>query len=63
MTRKLLSGADLYGWKALHRVSGGLMTRLDGWWLESGHQMPGYVIDTFTALAERRPMTLARAEL
>jgi hypothetical protein len=39
------------------------MTRLGGWWLESGCQISGYVTDTLSALAKRRPVTLAKAEL
>ena len=58
-----LSGADLYVWKALHRVSGGPMTRLGGWWLESGCQVSGYVTDTLSAVAKRKLVTLAKAEL
>jgi hypothetical protein len=60
--RAPLSGADLYAWMALRRVSDGLVATHRGLWLESGHRMPGYVTDTLTALAGQRLVTLARPD-
>lgn len=57
-----LSGADLYDWIALRRVSDGLVAIQNGLWLESGRRMPGYVTDTLTALAEQRLVTLAKPD-
>jgi hypothetical protein len=47
-----LAGADLYDWYdwiALRQVSDGGVAKVGDWWMERGHQVPGYVAD---ALAE-----------
>lgn len=45
-----LSGADLYDWMALRRVSGGDVARVGGGWLDGGHRVPGYVAHALTEL-------------
>lgn len=71
MTRAPLTGADLYDWIALRRVSGGGMAKLGDRWLDSGHRVPGYVTealavlcgDGLVALADPESGGMARAAL
>jgi hypothetical protein len=60
MIRGLLPGTDLCDGMALRLVSGGLVAKLDGWWLERGQHIPGYGTATRTALAERMRVTLTK---
>lgn len=43
MTRAPLAGAEMYEWVALRRVSCGGVAKVGRRWLESGHQVPGFV--------------------
>lgn len=66
-----LTGADLYDWIALRRVSEGRMARMGDCWLDFGHRVPGYVADALTellagglvTLADQDPYGLRRAAL
>lgn len=66
-----LTGADLYGWIALRRVSGGGVAQAGDCWLDGGHRVPGYVADALTeflagglvALAGQDPYGMRRAAL
>jgi hypothetical protein len=53
MTRAPLAGAEVYEWVALRRVSGGGVVKVDHRWLESGHQIPGYVVGALAGLLAR----------
>lgn len=57
-----LTGADLYDWIALRRVSTGAMAKLGDRWLEGGRHVPGYVSDALTALCERGLVTQSDPE-
>lgn len=59
MTRAPLTGADLYDWIALRRVSGGGMAKLGDRWLDSGHRVPGYVTEALAVLRGDGLVTLA----
>jgi hypothetical protein len=50
MTRAPLAGAEVYEWIALRRVSIGGVTKVGHRWLESGHQVPGYVSNALAGL-------------
>jgi hypothetical protein len=50
MTRVPLAGAEVYEWVALRRVSGGGVTKVDHHWLESDHQIPGYLTGALAKL-------------
>lgn len=50
MTRVPLAGAEVYEWIALRRVSIGGVAKVDRRWLESGHQVPGYVTNALARL-------------
>lgn len=50
MTRAPLAGAEVYEWVALRRVSGGGVAKVGHRWLESGHQVPGYVAGALARL-------------
>ncbi len=71
MSRASLTGADLYDWIGLRRVSGGGVAKLGDRWLESGHCVPGYVTeslavlcgDGLVTLADPEPWGMARAAL
>jgi hypothetical protein len=58
----LLTGADLYDWMALRRVSEGGVTQAGDCWLESGHWVPGYVADALTELLAGGLVALADQE-
>ncbi|HEY3894271.1 MAG TPA: hypothetical protein VGL88_02775 [Pseudonocardiaceae bacterium] len=57
-----LTGADLYDWIALRRVSTGAMAKLGDRWLEGGRHVPGYVCEALTALCERGLVTQSDPE-
>lgn len=71
MSRASLTGADLYDWIGLRRVSGGGVAKLGDRWLEGGHRVPGYVTealavlcgDGLVTLADPEPWGMARAAL
>jgi hypothetical protein len=50
MTRAPLAGAEVYEWVALRRVSGGGVTKVGHRWLESDHQIPGYLAGALATL-------------
>lgn len=50
MTRVPLAGTEVYEWIALRRVSVGGVTKVGHRWLESGHQVPGYVAGALAGL-------------
>jgi len=50
MTRAPLAGPEVYEWVALRRVSGGGVTKVGHRWLESDHQIPGYLTDALAKL-------------
>lgn len=58
MIRAQLSGVDVYDWIALRRVDDGGVARLGEWWLDWGHQVPGYVTDALTELCRRELVVL-----
>jgi hypothetical protein len=62
MTRAPLTGADLYDWIALRRVSGGGMAKLGDRWLDSGHRVPGYVTEALVVLRGDGLVTLADSQ-
>jgi hypothetical protein len=51
--RAPLAGAEVYEWIALRRVSIGGVTKVGHRWLESGHQVPGYLANSLAALRAR----------
>ncbi len=53
-----LTGADLYHWLALRRVSAGGVTKLGDRWRDHGHRVPDYVTDALTALRQDGLVTL-----
>jgi hypothetical protein len=57
-----MTGADLYHWIALRRVSDSGVTKLADRWLDRGHPVPDFVIDVLTELYERGLVALADSE-
>ena len=53
-----LTGADLYHWVALRRVSNGGITKLGERWLDHGAPVPGYLTAALTELSELALVTL-----
>jgi hypothetical protein len=53
-----LTGADLYHWLALRRVSAGGVTKLGDRWRDHSHRVPDYVTDALTALRQDGLVTL-----
>ncbi|MGH3778319.1 MAG: hypothetical protein ACRDRR_21690 [Pseudonocardiaceae bacterium] len=62
MTWAPLTGADLYDWIALRRVSSGGMAKLGDRWLDSGHRIPGYVTEALAVLCGDGLVTMADPE-
>jgi hypothetical protein len=58
MTRVPLAGAEVYEWVALRRVSCGGVVKVGYRWLESGHQIPGYVAGALAGLLTSRLVML-----
>lgn len=66
-----MTGADLYHWVAMRRVSAGQVTRLGEGWLDRGHPVPDYVTNALTqlcdgalvALADSKPGGMSRVAL
>lgn len=61
-TRHPLTGADLYDWMALRRVSAGGIGSIGDHWLEYGRQIPGYVSDTLAWLCDSDAVVLAERD-
>ena len=58
VNRAPLAGAEVYEWVALRRVSIGGVTKVDHRWLESGHQIPGYLARALARLLASRLVML-----
>jgi hypothetical protein len=63
MTRPQLTGADLYHWMALRRVSDGGIAKVNDHWLERGRRIPGYIADALTALCDTGVVALAELDV
>jgi hypothetical protein len=61
-TRPPLTGADLYEWMALRRVSAGGIARMGDHWFDHGRQIPGYVADTLAMLCDGSAVALAELD-
>ncbi len=57
-----LTGADLYDWMALRRVSAGGITRMGNHWLDHGRRIPDYVADALATLCDSNAVTLAEPD-
>jgi hypothetical protein len=63
MARPQLTGADLYDWMALRRVSAGGIAKVNDHWLERGRRIPGYIAEALTALCDTGVVTLAEVDV
>jgi hypothetical protein len=59
MTRPSLTGADLYDWMALRRVSAGGIARMGDHWFDHGPQIPSDVADALAILCDSSAVALA----
>jgi hypothetical protein len=50
------------GWIALRRAHQGGVGKLDGWWLDSGRRVPGYVADALDRLIKAGLLALGAAD-
>ncbi len=60
--RPSMTGADLYHWVAMRRVSDGGVTKLGDRWLDRGRPVPDFVTDALNELFERALVALADSE-
>lgn len=51
------------GWITLRRAHRGGVGNLDGWWLDSGHRVPGYVADALDRFTRTGLLALGEADL
>jgi len=58
-----LTGADLYDWIALRRVSDGGIARMGDRWFDSGLRVPGYVAGTLDRLCNHGLAVLAEPDM
>lgn len=57
-----LTGADLYDWIALRRVSVGGIAKMYDRWFDGGLRVPGYVTDALTELSDKELVVLAELD-
>lgn len=57
-----LTGADLYDWIALRRVSAGGIAKMNDHWFDGGLRVPGYVTDALTVLCDKELVVLAELD-